>query len=164
MVYMNIGVIIGFILLFSLLICYQKLLYLYIFAAFALLLSFAFYLLKSIKDRVDSLTAEYSSDTSLPESAFIANEQSMQPLAFILLAVFLILFPMIMFAPGKIKTGINLLSKMYSYFEQCYTVIIASFTYVLIIYGLIFLLGFLLLNFLTGGTVVTSNHSFFYLY
>ena len=57
MIYMNIGIIIGFILLFSLLVCYQKLLYAYIFTAFLLLLGFAFYLLKTIKDRVGSLTA-----------------------------------------------------------------------------------------------------------
>lgn len=34
----------------------------------------------------------------------------------------------------------------------------------LFIYGFIFLLGFLLLNFATDGTVVSSNNSFFYLY
>jgi hypothetical protein len=34
----------------------------------------------------------------------------------------------------------------------------------ILLYGLIFLLGFLLLNFGTDGTVATSSNSFFYLY
>ena len=34
----------------------------------------------------------------------------------------------------------------------------------LFIYGFVFLIGFLLLNFATDGSVVTSSNSFFYLY
>lgn len=164
MVYMNIGVVIGFVLLFSLLICYQHLLYVYIVSAFLILLGFAFYLLKTIKDRVDGLTSEYASDSGLPSSQLITNEQSMQPLAYLLLEAFLILFPVILFSPDKIRTAVNLLAKMYNYFEQSYTVIILSLAAVLVEYGLVFALAFLLLNFLTGGTSTTSDSSFFYLY
>ena len=164
MLYMNIGIVISLILLFALLICYQKLIYLYIVLAFALLLGFAFYLLKTIKDRVDSLTLQYAADASLPSSQLISDEEVMQPLAFMLLAAYLVLFPVILFSPNKIRMGVRILSKMYSYFESNYTVVIFSFSLVLGAYAAVFMLGFLLLNFATDGDVVTSNQSFFYVY
>jgi uncharacterized membrane protein YedE/YeeE len=164
MLYMNIGIVIGLILLYSLLICYHKLVYPLIFLGFALLLGFAFYLLKTIKDRVDSLTVQYASDPNLPNSLLITGEQAMQPLAYILLAGYLILFPVVLFSPAKIKMAVKILSNMYNYFENNYTVIIFSLTSVMVTYGIVFGLGFLLLNFATDGNVVTINSSFFYLY
>ena len=53
MLYINVGVLLGIIVFFLLLICYQKLLYLYIVILFFSLLSLAFYLLKSIEIRVN---------------------------------------------------------------------------------------------------------------
>jgi len=52
MLYINVGVFAGIILLFLFLICYQKLFYLYIVILFFSLLSLAFYILKSIEIRV----------------------------------------------------------------------------------------------------------------
>lgn len=116
MLYMNIGIVVGCILLYSLLICYPKLFYAYTFTAFLVLLGFAFYLLKTINDRVDSVTAEYPSDLNLPSSQLLSDEQALQPLAYILLAFFLVFFPVILFSPGKIRLGVNLLSNLYAYF------------------------------------------------
>ena len=113
---MNIGILTGLVLLFSLVICYRKLICLYIFLSFGLLLGFAFYLLKTITDRVGSLTSQYSSDTGLSTSQLISDEETLQPLAYILLAAYLILFPVILFSPSKIKMAIKILSKMYDYF------------------------------------------------
>lgn len=73
MIYSNIGVIVGVILLFSLAICYGKLIYAYIFIAFLLLIGFAFYLLKTIKDRVDSLILQYATDSNLSNSELLSN-------------------------------------------------------------------------------------------
>lgn len=54
MLYINIAIIIGVILLFILLICIPKLVYFYIFIAFLLLLGFSFYILKSIDRRIQA--------------------------------------------------------------------------------------------------------------
>jgi hypothetical protein len=116
MLYMNFGIVVGLIILLGMVVCCPKVVYPYIFIAFGILLGFAFYLLKTVKDRVDSLTTLYSSDTSLPTSQLISDEQALQPLAYILLAGYLILFPVVLFSPGKIKMAINLLSRMYGYF------------------------------------------------
>lgn len=58
----------------------------------------------------------------------------------------------------------NILSNLYGYFEQSYTIVLFSMTVVLAIYIVVFVMGFLLLNFLTDGTLTTSDSSFFYLY
>ena len=116
MTYMNVGIVICLIFLFSILICYPKLTYLLTFLSFGILLGFAFYLLKTITDRVNSLTALYASDTLLATSQLISDEQVMQPLAYILLAAYLILFPVILFSPSKMKMAVKILSEMYDYF------------------------------------------------
>lgn len=53
---------------------------------------------------------------------------------------------------------------MYAYFEQSYTIVLFTMTVVLGVYIVVFIMGFLLLNFITDGTVTSSNNSFFYLY
>ena len=52
MLYINVGIVIGLIVLFLLLVCYQALIYLYIVSMFVSLLALAFYMLKSIEIRV----------------------------------------------------------------------------------------------------------------
>lgn len=152
MVYVNVGIVVGILMLFTLIICYRKLVYFYMFASFVLLLGFAFYLLKSINDRVTNYSNQYSSDENFKNSLFISDEQSLQPLAFALLALYLILFPIILFAPSSIRLAIKVLSKMYKYFSSNYTMVLFSVCVALLSYGLIFLITFLLLNFLTAGT------------
>jgi uncharacterized membrane protein YfcA len=73
MLYMNIGIVVGCILLFSLLICYPKLFYAYTFTSFLILLGFAFYLLKTINDRIDSIITEYPSDPALSTSQILSD-------------------------------------------------------------------------------------------
>lgn len=52
MAYANVGIFVGIVLCFLLLICYPKLAYFYIFLGFLILLGFSFYLLKSVEQRV----------------------------------------------------------------------------------------------------------------
>ena len=52
MLYINVGIVIGLIVLFLLLVCYQALIYFYIVSMFVSLLALAFYMLKSIEIRV----------------------------------------------------------------------------------------------------------------
>ena len=73
MIYMNFGIVTGFLLLFSIIICFRKLVYLYIFLSFGFLVGFAFYLLKTITDRINSLTTEYATDLALPSSQLISD-------------------------------------------------------------------------------------------
>lgn len=102
MLYVNVGVVIGIIFLFVLLICFRKLVYFYVFVTFVLLLGFAFYLLKSINDNVSTLILSQSGDSYFPNSQLLSDVQSIQPLAYVLLAAYLILFPVILFAPSSI--------------------------------------------------------------
>lgn len=164
MLYVNVGIVVGTLILFTLIICYRKLVYFYIFISFVLLLGFAFYLLKSINDRVTFYNNQYSADANLRNSVLMAEEQSLQPLAFVLLALYLILFPVILFAPSSIRLAIKVLSNMYKYFSSNYTMVVFSVCISMLCYGLLFLITFLLLNFLTAGTKSFSSDSFFYFY
>lgn len=109
MLYINVGILVGLIFLFSLLICFQKLVYAYILITFLLLLGFSFYLLKSIDVRIIAQNV-------LPDTIFYQDEKRMTGLAYTLLASYLIFFPMILFSPRKIKIAVSILSSMYKYF------------------------------------------------
>lgn len=101
MLYANVGILVGMILCFLLLICYPKLIYFYIFLAFLVLLGFSFYLLKSIETRV-----QYWKGQQVQSGIIIDDENQMASLAYILLALYLVIFPMIIFAPKKIRVAV----------------------------------------------------------
>jgi hypothetical protein len=107
MLYANVGVLVGVVLCFLLLICYPRLIYFYIFLAFIVLLGFSFYLLKSIEQRVN-----YWNSNSVYSGAIIEDETKMTSLAYILLAAYLIIFPMILFAPKKIQIAVKIIAGM----------------------------------------------------
>ena len=155
------GVVIGLIFLFVLLVCFRKAVYFYIFTSFVLMLGFAFYLLKATNDRVESISVN---DGVSDDSGLLADERSLQPLAYVLLAAYLVLFPVILFAPASLKMAVRVLSQMYKYFESNYTMVLFSVGLALLSFGTLFLLTFLLLNFLTAGTTTSTSFSFFYLY
>jgi hypothetical protein len=46
----------------------------------------------------------------------LSDERTLQPLAYLLLAFFLVLLPMGLFGVGKVKMGVNLLAGMWDYF------------------------------------------------
>lgn len=88
----------------------------------------------------------------------------MTTLAYILLATYLVFFPMILFAPKKIRVAVDIISSMRKYYESMYTISVFTIFVALGSYGLIFAMGFLLMNFYTDGDPSTSSSSFFYLY
>jgi hypothetical protein len=107
--YTSVGVLVGSIMLFGVMVCCPGLVYGFILVTFAILLGFSFYLLKAIQLRV--------SENNIPNGTiFYTDETRMNSLAYVFLGFYLILFPLILFAPKKIGIGVKILSKMRPYF------------------------------------------------
>ena len=135
--------------LFMLLIYFSKLLYLYVLVMFCMLLGFSFALLKIIETRV--------TDNSIDESSiFYAQDQQMRYIAFTLLAIYLILFPFMLFSPQKIKIATSLVSGLEPYFTSMLRMNLFTLLVVLVAWGCILLEVFLLVNFYSAGTIVTE--------
>jgi hypothetical protein len=94
----------------------------------------------------------------------INDETEMTSLAYILLAAYLFIFPIILFSPKKIQNAVGIIEKMEKYFEVMYTIILFTILVVIGAYSLLFLIGFLVMNFYTDGDPVIDSSSFFYLY
>ncbi len=75
---------------FLFLICFARLIYFYIGMTFAMLLGFGFYLLKSVRSYMD----KFDSGT-----IFYSEASSILPLAYALMAIYLIIFPIVLFTP-----------------------------------------------------------------
>lgn len=159
MLYTNVGVLVGIILFFLLMICYPKLLYFYILLTFLILLGFSFYLLKSIEQRISFWNSQ-----SVYSGAIIDDETQMTGLAYLLLAAYLFIFPMVLFSPKKIQIAVKIIEKMERYYEAMFTIIITTILLAITAYGFLFLLGLLLMNFFTDGNPFVDSSSFFYLY
>lgn len=157
MLYINVGILVGVMVLFILLICFQRLVYLYIFLTFVLLLGFSFYLLKSINLRIQNKAIQV-------DSIFYRDENRMTSLAFTLLAGYLLFFPMILFSPRKIKIAVRILSSMYPYFIQMFTVMLLTCVVTILTYGTLFLIAFLVMTMFTAGSQTIDSSSFFYIY
>ena len=61
MLYFSVCIIAGTFLIFVLIICYQKLIYIYVFTTFLILLGFSFYLLKNINFRIANFNIQANS-------------------------------------------------------------------------------------------------------
>lgn len=127
---------------FIFLICFAKLIYFYIVLTFVMLLAFAFYLLKSIK------TNQIQYD---PASIFYSEAGNIQPLAYVLMAIYLIIFPMVLFSPSKIKSAVRIMSKMSKYFSKMSTVNLFSYLVIYLTWGLTMLEIFLVINMFSSG-------------
>lgn len=75
----------------------------------------------------------------------------MTGLAYILLASYLIIFPIILFSPSKIKMAASIIKNMEKYYYAAFTVILFTISIAILVYGLLFLIAFLLMNFFTAG-------------
>ena len=157
MLYTNIGVVSFIIFAFLLLICFPRLTYFYMVLTFLILLGFSFYLLKSIELRVSDKGVKSG-------SIFETDEKRNDGLAFGLLACYLVVLPIMLFAPKKLKTAMTVLLELYKYYETMYTVVILTVLVALLGYCFLFLTALLLTNFFTAGDAVSSSDSFFYLY
>ena len=93
---------------FICLICFAKLIYFYIALTFIMLIGFAFYLLKTVNDRLSGLTQG---------TIFYKEASNILPLAYILMALYMVAFPFVLFSPSKIKSGTRIIQKMSNF--QC---------------------------------------------
>lgn len=88
----------------------------------------------------------------------------MTSLAYILLASYLVIFPIILFSPKKIMIAVRIIKSLERYYYAMFTIIMFTILIALLAYGLLFLIAFLLMNFYTAGESSTNANSFFYLY
>lgn len=127
---------------FILLICFSQLVYIYLGVTFVMLLGFAFYLLKSINNSLAGMNTA---------SIFYSDASSLLPLAYILMAVYLVLFPIVLFSPQKIKSAVKIINKLSKYFTKMSSVNLFSYLVIYVTWGLLMLEIFLLLNMFASG-------------
>lgn len=89
----------------------------------------------------------------------------MTGLSFFLIALYLVLFPLLLFSPAKIQTALKILSKMKKYYENMYSAIFFTGGIAILVWGLFMVIGFLIMNMFTSGTPLADpSQSFLYLY
>jgi len=140
---------------FILIMCFARIIYFYIALTFIMLIGFAFYLLKSVKTNI----SQYDS-----QSIFYTEAANIQPLAYILMAFYLIMFPLVLFSPTKIKSAVRIISKMSNYFSKMPTVNFFSYLVIYLTWGLTMLETFLVMNMFASGEPVIEKNSFMYVF
>lgn len=113
---------------FILLLCFSKLVYVYVGMLFLMLLGFAFYLLKSVTTTLDGLQTQ---------SIFYTDAANILALAYILMAIYLVIFPFILFSPKKITIAAKIISKLSNYFKRMATVNVFTYIVIYIVWGLL---------------------------
>jgi hypothetical protein len=88
----------------------------------------------------------------------------MTSLAYVLLATYIIIFPLILFSSKKIELAVSIISSMQKYFTIMFTVVVFTTILALSTFGIIFIFALLLMNMFTAGTKQYDSTSFFYLY
>lgn len=94
--YTTFGLLVATVILFALIIYFPKITYFYIACLFLLLLSMSFFLLKNVESRINRLGLTSASQ-------FYWDEQRMRVISFLLLGIYLLIFPFILFSPKKIQ-------------------------------------------------------------
>lgn len=140
---------------FICLICFAKLIYFYIALTFIMLIGFAFYLLKTVNDRLSGLTQG---------TIFYKEASNILPLAYIMMALYMVAFPFVLFSPSKIKSGTRIIQKMSKYFSKMSTVNFFSYLVIFVTWGLTMLEIFLLMNMFTSGQSSYETNSFMAVY
>lgn len=107
-----------------------------------MLIGFAFYLLKTINNDLSKLDSQ---------SIFYVEAENILPLAYIVMAFYLLMFPLMLFSQGKIKSAIRLVSKMSIYFSKMSSVNFFSYLVVYLTWGLTMLEIFLVMNMFSSG-------------
>ncbi len=138
-------------------IAWPKVIYAYIGALFVMLLGLSFFIIKMIDNR--------KRDHSIPEnSIFEQDEEEIEGFAYFFLAMYLIIFPILLFQPEKLKTAVRILGQMYSFYSTMYTVNLLSLLVGLLTWGMFLAELFILVMFITAGSPKIESNSFFYLY
>lgn len=134
--------------LFVLLIFLPELVYFIIASLFVMLLAMSFYLLKNFQLRVQSYgLADY------PSSVLYTEEQNTRSISFVLLGIYLVIFPFVLFSPKKIKLGVLILGKLRSFYKTMSNAVVFSILVVVVTWGMLVLEVFLVMNFYTAGNL-----------
>ncbi len=81
-----------------------------------------------------------------------------------MIAIYLIIFPFILFSPKKIKTAIKIIIKLKPFFHRMVTFNFFTLLIIVMSWALLILEAFILMNIYTAGTMASNTSSFFYLY
>ena len=127
--YTSAGLLVVTAILFAIIIKIPKIIYIYILFLFLMLLSLAFYLLKNVELRI---TEHSITDTS---SIFYTDEEQIRNLSFLLLGIYLLIFPFIMFSPKKIQLAAVIIGGLKKYFSTMFSMNLFTFLVVLIVWG-----------------------------
>lgn len=144
--------------LFCLIVYFPKIIYAYITVLFLMLLSLSFYLLKNVELRL-------TSNNIVNPSIFYTNEENIRYLSFLLLGIYLLIFPFILFSPKKIQLAAKIIGGLKEYFSAMFSMNLFTFLVVLVTWGSLIVEIFLVIHFYTAGTVSeTPTQSMFYTY
>jgi hypothetical protein len=92
-----------------------------------MILGFAFFLLKSLRANM----ALYDQ-----QSLFYQDAAQILPIAYVLMALYLVVFPFVLFSPKKIATAVKIIAKMNKYFKRMSSVNFFTYLVVLLVWGL----------------------------
>lgn len=144
--YVSAGLLAATVLLLMLIIYVPKILYLYIAALFFMLLGMAFYLLKNVEIRIEE-------NNISPNSIFYSAEQNTRSISFVLLGLYLVIFPFVLFSPKKIKMAIFLIEKLKQFYKSMSSMILFSLLVIAVAWGSLIIEIFLIMHFYTAGTI-----------
>ena len=133
--------------LYSFIVCVPKIIYFYIVTVFLMLLAFSFYLLKNLEVRA----ATYP-DFIFSGSIFQSDEDSIRYLAYLFLTIYLVIFPLVLFSPKKIRMAARILARMKGYFRKMLTMHAMTGLVILLGWGLMMLEIYLIMFIFTTGT------------
>ena len=80
----------------------------------------------------------------------------MRYISFLLLAIYLIIFPFILFSPKKIQQAVTIMGGLKKYFTSMMSINLFTFMVIVIAWGTLILELFLLIHFYSAGTISES--------
>ena len=146
MSYTTAGLLVVTAILFAIIVYVPKIIYLYITLLFLMLLSLSFYLLKNVELRI-------SENNIVEGSIFYTDEEKIRALSFLLLGIYLLIFPFILFSPKKIQMAITVISGLKKYFTSMFTMNLFTFLVVLVGWGSLIIEIFLVMHFYSAGSI-----------
>ena len=144
--YTTAGLLVVTAILFAIIVYVPKIIYLYITLLFLMLLSLSFYLLKNVELRI-------SENNIVEGSIFYTDEEKIRALSFLLLGIYLLIFPFILFSPKKIQMAITVISGLKKYFTSMFTMNLFTFLVVLVGWGSLIIEIFLVMHFYSAGSI-----------
>ena len=144
--YTTVALAMGTGLLFMVMVYISKLVYVYIAGLFIMLLSMSFFLLKNVEVRTTALGL---ATTSL----FYREEQQMRYISFLLLGIYLVIFPFILFSPKKIQQAAVVLAGLRKFYSAMLSMNLLTLFVIIVTWGSLILEIFLIVHFYSAGTI-----------